>query len=107
MRLSAGLKAAGIFVRSSLSCLLSDTREKSSALTQETEERHRLFETSLDLILITDRRGRFLRVSPSSKSILGYEPAEMVGLIGGEFIYPGDLDSVRIEMRLARRGKEM
>ena len=84
-----------------------NVRQKSDALKQESEERRRLFETSLDLILITDRRGKFLRVSPSCRSILGYDPAEMVGRVGGEFIYPNDLDSVRMEMRLARRGKEM
>ena len=82
-------------------------RQKTDTLTQETEERRRLFETSLDLILITDRRGNSLRVSASSKSILGYDPDEMVGHVGGEYIYPDDLDSVRTEMRLARRGKEM
>jgi PAS domain-containing protein len=34
----------------------------------------RIFETSLDLILVVDRGGTFLRVSPSSEAILGYRP---------------------------------
>ena len=39
----------------------------------------RIFETSLDLILVVDRHGTFLRVSPSSQQILGWEPEEMIG----------------------------
>jgi PAS domain S-box-containing protein len=74
---------------------------------REAEERRRIFETSLDLILVTDRSGNFLRVSPSSQAILGYAPDEMVGRSAVEFIYAGDLDQTRNEMRLARRGKEL
>jgi PAS domain S-box-containing protein len=68
----------------------------------EAEERRRIFETSLDLILVVDRRGTFLRVSPSSMTILGYEPAEMAGHNAIEFLYPDDLDAIRPEMRRAR-----
>ena len=32
----------------------------------------RIFDTSLDLILVADRRGTIMRVSPSSAAILGY-----------------------------------
>ncbi len=73
----------------------------------ESEQRRRIFDTSLDLILVTDRRGKILRVSPSALAILGYGPDEMKGRSGREFIYPEDLDSTRREMRLARRGEEM
>ena len=64
----------------------------------------RIFDTSLDLILVVDRHGTFLRVSPSSEAILGYRPEEMIGHSAKEFIHSGDLDSTRAEMRLARRG---
>jgi PAS domain S-box-containing protein len=65
----------------------------------------RIFETSLDLILVVDRNGNFLRVSPSSQAILGFQPEEMVGRSARQFIYLGDLDSTRAEMRAARRGR--
>src|SRR5215216_5338584 len=67
----------------------------------------RIFETSLDLILVVDRRGNFIRVSPSSAAILGYHPDEMVGHSAADFLYPDDLESTRNEMRLARRGRLM
>jgi PAS domain S-box-containing protein len=65
----------------------------------------RIFETTLDLILVVDRRGNFIRVSPSSARILGYAAEEMVGHNATEFLYPPDLESTRGEMRLARHGR--
>ncbi|HEX4111285.1 MAG TPA: ATP-binding protein [Stellaceae bacterium] len=67
----------------------------------------RIFDTSLDLILVCDKRGTLTRVSPSAKAILGYEPAEMSGHTAREFLYPEDLDNTREEMRKARGGGEI
>jgi PAS domain S-box-containing protein len=82
-----------------------DIRIKSEALTQEAEERRRLFETSPELILITDDRGTLARVSPSALSTLGYSPKDMVGRPAMDFILPEDLDSTRRAMKLARSGE--
>jgi PAS domain S-box-containing protein len=76
-----------------------------AALKHEIEENRRIFETSLDLIMITDRRGKIVRVSPSARAILGYEANEMIARNGSDFVYFDDLDAVRDEMRMARRGK--
>jgi PAS domain S-box-containing protein len=68
------------------------------------ETRYRtLFETSLDLIIITDPKGLFVRVSPSVTALLGYEPDELIGRSGAEIVYDEDLDNTREEMRAARR----
>jgi PAS domain S-box-containing protein len=67
----------------------------------------RIFETSLDLILVVDRRGTFIRVSPSSHAILGYHPDEMVSHNAATFLYHADLESTRNEMRQARHGRVM
>jgi PAS domain S-box-containing protein len=84
-----------------------DVREKTAALAKETEERQRIFDTSLDLILITDRQGRYLQVSPSSMVILGYETWEMIGRSAVDFVFRDDLEPVRQQMRLARRGHQI
>jgi PAS domain S-box-containing protein len=65
----------------------------------------RIFDTSLDLILVVDRRGNFLRVSPSSLAILGYAPDELIGSSARGFVHPDDLESTREHMRAARRGR--
>jgi len=84
-----------------------DIRLKSAALRQEIEERRRLFETSLDLILVIDRKGSLLRVSPSSTATIGYSPSEMIGRRSADFILPEDLGKARHEVGLARRGHQM
>jgi PAS domain S-box-containing protein len=86
---------------------ISESKRTQKALNQEIEERQRIFETSQDLILVTDPAGNFVQVSPSSMTILGYRPEEMIGHSAIEFIHPGDLDSTREEMRAARRGRQM
>src|ERR1051325_11688115 len=65
----------------------------------------RIFDTSVDLILVVDRQGTLIRVSPSARSIVGYDPGEMIGRSARLFIHPPDLDSTRNEQRLARRGQ--
>jgi len=83
-----------------------EVREKTAALTREIEERSRLFDLSPDLILTTDHEGKILRVSPSCQTIVGYEPKELVGRNGAEFVYPGDIEDARVEIRMARRGEQ-
>jgi PAS domain S-box-containing protein len=84
-----------------------EVQQKTADLKREIAERRRIFETSLDLILVTDKRGNLIRVSPSSEAVLGYRPDEMAGHSATEFLYADDLESVRQEMRVARRGREM
>lgn len=60
------------------------------------------FETTPDLVLITDPYGLFLRVSPSVKALLGYEPEEVEGRLAIDFIHPSDLAETREQMAASR-----
>jgi PAS domain S-box-containing protein len=66
----------------------------------------RIFDTSQDLIHVTDSYGKFVRVSPSATAVLGYQPEEMLGHGANEFIHPEDLEPTRDIMRAARRGPD-
>jgi PAS domain S-box-containing protein len=79
--------------------------EHERAIQAATSINQRIFDTSLDLILVVSRRGDFIRVSPSSIPILGYVPEAMVGRSAAEFVFPDDLESTRNEMRMSRRGR--
>ncbi|WP_439369102.1 PAS domain S-box protein [Bradyrhizobium sp. DASA03120] len=83
---------------------VTERKRAEMALNREIEERQRIFETSQDLILVTDGFGNFIQVSPSVKTILGFSPEDMVGHSAIEFIHPDDLEKTRGEMRAARRG---
>ncbi len=98
--------AAGDIIGASKSARdITESKRTQKALDQEIEERRRIFDTSHDLILVTDTAGNFIQVSPSVTTILGYEPADMVGHSAVEFIHPDDLENTRSEMRAARRGQ--
>src|SRR5882762_9178653 len=86
---------------------ITESKRTQSALNREIEERQRIFETSQDLILVTDSVGNLIQVSPSVTTILGFRPDEMVGHNAIEFIHQEDLDSTRGEMRMARKGRLM
>ncbi len=63
----------------------------------------RIFETSQDVILVTDGYGQIVQISPSCLATLGYAPEDMVGRNAIEFVYSEDLEATRQEMREARR----
>jgi PAS domain S-box-containing protein len=73
---------------------------------RESGMRQRIFDTSLDLILVCSRKGNLVQVSPSCQAILGYSPREMSGREASRFIFPEDLDNTRTEMRAARQGRQ-
>jgi len=56
-----------------------EVREKTLALEREIGERQRIFESSLDLILVVDGSGRIQRASPAARDILGCAPEALVG----------------------------
>src|SRR4051812_45405417 len=84
---------------------VTENKRTQHALSQEIEERQRIFDSSNDLILVTDTAGNFIQVSPSVTAILGYQPSDMIGHSAVEFIHPDDLGHTRREMRAARRGQ--
>ena len=81
-------------------------RPKALSKAEANSINRRLFETSLDLIVVTDKRGTLIQISPSALSILGYQPDEVIGQDAGNLLHPDDLESTRQQMRLARRGGE-
>jgi PAS domain S-box-containing protein len=84
---------------------ITEAKKTREALDREIEERQRIFETSQDLILVTDTQGVLVQVSPSSKAILGYLPEEMIGYNSIKYIYSDDLNNTRDEMRAVRRNQ--
>jgi diguanylate cyclase (GGDEF)-like protein/PAS domain S-box-containing protein len=86
---------------------ITERKQAQARIAQESNQHRRLFETSLDLILVTDTQGTIIRVSPISTATLGYAPEEMIGYSAAKFVYPADLEGTRREMQQARQGQHM
>jgi PAS domain S-box-containing protein len=70
-----------------------------------TRLRH-LTDNMLDVVGLTDRRGVFQYISPSIKTLAGYEPSEIVSRSMFEHVHPGDRYHLnRISMRALRTGQ--
>ncbi len=70
-------------------------RKKSDDALKRTEERFRMMiENALDLITILNVDGTMSYVSPSHKSLIGYDEKELLGRRVFDFIHPEDLPHV-------------
>lgn len=67
------------------------TRHLRSALAEREAQLSFLSEHSSDLLARHDPTGRFLFVTPSLRSLLGYEPEEVLGRFPTEFLAPEDV----------------
>ena len=56
-----------------------------------------LFEGSKDVNVVVDPDGRLQYVTPSSSTVFGYDPEELVGDIGFEYVHPEDRERMMTE----------
>ena len=65
------------------------------ALRQSGESYRLLAENVQEMIMRFTPQGQILYASPAARTILGYDPADVVGREGKEFLHPADLDRGR------------
>jgi PAS domain S-box-containing protein/putative nucleotidyltransferase with HDIG domain len=65
------------------------------ALAEREAQFRLLAENSSDIISRHDIHGSILYISPACRTLLGYEPAELIGLPVTQFIHPEDAKSIR------------
>jgi PAS domain S-box-containing protein len=69
-----------------------DLREAAEAEVRErTGALDRYFTLSLDLLCITDQEGRFQRLNPEWKKVLGYPLENLIGKMSLDFVHPEDV----------------
>ncbi|MCS6813268.1 MAG: EAL domain-containing protein [Cyanobacteria bacterium] len=110
------LEAAGRPTRQANGDIIWDTlildvtaRIQAEAARRESEARYRLLaENTNDLVCLHNVDGRYLYISPSCETLLGYHYDEMLGQDPYTFCHPDDRDRVRQEAhRAAMEGKSV
>jgi len=77
-------------------------RQAAEEALRQSEQRYRLLaENATDMISQHDAEGRFTYVSPACRTILGYEPEELLGLLPRELVHRDDREAV-ISARVER-----
>jgi two-component system, cell cycle sensor histidine kinase and response regulator CckA len=75
-----------------------------ATLSREQARFQALVEHATDLTLVTDPEGIITFASPSMRSVLGFDPAEMVGRNAMDFVHPDDLERVGVELAALLQG---
>ena len=75
---------------------ITERREIERRLRQQQEFARRLVDNFPDLILVLDTNSQYTFVSPRSREILGYEPAEIAALGFGHCAHPEEMPAVRV-----------
>jgi two-component system sensor histidine kinase/response regulator len=71
---------------------ITEQKRAAVALAQARADIDRFFALSLDLMMIANDAGRFVRVNPAFERLLGYSPQELIGQPFTDFIHPDDLE---------------
>ena len=71
---------------------VTEQKRAAAALAQARADIDRFFALSLDLMMIANDEGHFVRVNPAFERLLGYSPQELIGKPFTDFIHPDDLE---------------
>jgi len=72
-----------------------------------TEERDRIWNLSRDLLHVIGPDGVYRAANPAWKTLLGYEPADLVGMSAGGLVHPDDKPAAMENFALLSRGEPM
>ena len=91
-------------------CVVRDAKEKikEEEKTLQSEQRFKdLVQEGSDLIGIIDKNGKYTYISPTSTTILGIEPKEIIGKKALDFVHPDDLERVLSSLKKIKTEKKL
>lgn len=88
---------------------ITEQRQAEEAVRQNEQRFRALVEKSRDGILLVDENCRICYATPAIREVIGYDPAEVIGRIGFEFIYPDDVAGAQEQfaVTLAHPGEDI
>jgi PAS domain S-box-containing protein len=81
---------------------LNETLERQ--VEERTAERDRMWNTSPDLMVALSPEGIYRRINPAWQTVLGYDPADVIGAYATDFTHPDDLAATQAAFETAQAG---
>jgi len=85
---------------------VTEQKRAEEALARRESEFRAIFERSSDLIALVDADLVIRRITPSVRSVLGYEPEEVTGSAILQLVHPDDMPAVMQSLSLIEKGEE-
>ncbi len=83
---------------------ITERRQSEEELRRTSAELERYFESSLDLLCIATMEGKFIRLNPEWRDVLGYEIHELEGTHVLSYVHPDDVDATVAELATQNAG---
>ncbi len=77
---------------------ISEEVESLKKIARSQEQFKLLAENTSDTVALHKLDGTYTYISPACKTILGYEPEEVIGKKPSDFLHPDDVDKIQIEL---------
>lgn len=75
------------------------------ALQKALNDTNKIMDSSLDMICVVDKEGRFVKVSAACETILGYKPEELIGKSIINYVYNTDNEKTQMTANVVMSGK--
>ncbi len=72
---------------------------------ERTAERDRMWNTSPDLMVVLSPDGIYRRINPAWRTVLGYEPGDVLGHFVTDFTHPDDIAPTEVALATAQVGQ--
>ncbi|HEX6914463.1 MAG TPA: PAS domain S-box protein [Chitinophagaceae bacterium] len=86
---------------------ITEKKKRAEALQKALNDLNKILDSSVDVIVVTDRNNRFVRVSAAAEKVWGYHPAELVGKTCLDLVHPDDLAKTEQATDQVMKGAEL
>jgi PAS domain S-box-containing protein len=71
---------------------ITEKKQKDEELERAVSDLNKILDSSVDVIVVTDKDNRFVKVSAAAEVVWGYTPDELLGKTCLDFVHPDDLE---------------
>jgi PAS domain S-box-containing protein len=83
---------------------ITEKKQKEEELQKTLNDLHKILDSSVDVIVVTDDKNRFIQVSAAAETVWGYTPVELIGKVCLDLVHPDDVESTNAATERVMKG---